>query len=218
MSKTSNYFKAFWPWGMVGHWDSLSQVPELLIGLAMRNLESFFLPIANSSTEIASKKTYAEMYLTIMAKSKPTKEAQFHAKNMANTLESKVKGSWKDAAESEKNGLGPGFRAMCHVIKGLGKDATALSTEEMEMALEESTKSIQAVWPWKISKVRRRHTQALYCECQKALGMARKGNVQGNIVRSCTKITTETLQKINMRETYHQAALKVLKVRKSDQV
>jgi len=177
--------------------DNPNEVPEKLIELATTKLKEFFVGIANSSSEIASQKTYGDLFQTILAKSKPTKEVEFHAKNIANTLESKTR-DWKDSAESKRNGLGPGFRAMCHVMQGLGKNASSLSTEEMEMALDVSTKSLQDVWPWD-SRVRRRHMQALYCECQKVLGMARKGNVQGMISRSLARITTESLQKISMR-------------------
>lgn len=191
-------------------------MPKKLIDLAEAKLRQYFEGIANSSTEIATKTTYADIFQSIVATSKPTKEVEFHAKNIANTIESKT-GDWKDSPESNRNGLGPGFRAMCHVMQGLGKNASShssLSTEEMEMALDESTKSLQRVWPWD-SKVRRRHMQALYCECQKVLGMARKGNVHGLISRSYTRITTESLEKISMRngpmhEACHQAADEVL--------
>ncbi len=177
----------------------LPQVTTSLSTFAMNNLKKFFDGIATRSLEIAGKETYEEIYEAIVSFSWPTKEVQFHAKNMANTLELKLVESWMKTPESLKNGLGPGFRCMCHVMQGEGKYGQSLSMEEMEGMLAQSTEKIQAVWPWE-SQLRQRHVQSVYCEAQKVLCMARQGCVLGTISRAHSQITQESLQKIASRQ------------------
>lgn len=171
-------------------WD---EVPKSLLEFSMARLKDFFLPIAHCASNIAAQTEYSKIFLAIERASKKTDAVTFHAKNMANTLESRyLDRKWHDAKESGHNGLGPGFIYMSHIKAGHGKSTGKMSRDEMEKCLNDTTEHLRNLWPFG-SQVRKRHVQSLYCETQKFLKMARQGSAFATICRVQKGITWESL-------------------------
>lgn len=171
------------------------EVPKTLLDFSMARLKDFFLPIANCASNIAAQKEYSGIFLAIEKASKKTDAVTFHAKNMANTLESRyLDCKWHAAPESAHNGLGPGFRHMSHIKAGHGKCTGKMTREAMEECLNETTQHLRNLWPFG-SQVRKRHVQSLYCETQKFLKMARQGSAFATICRVQKGITWESLHR-----------------------
>lgn len=180
----------------------LLQVQHEVLLFAMNAVNKYFLPLADGACKLASSSTYEELYGRLLANSRQTPEAPFHAKNIANTLEGRLFAeSWDNTQEAYANGLGPGFRFMAHIKRGHGKVDGKLARGSLEADLRESTEYIRSMWPWG-TQVRQRHIQGLYCECQKFLMTALRGWPHASVARTLQSITRETLLSLAARKTF----------------
>eukprot|EP00930_Biecheleria_cincta_P057455 TRINITY_DN43389_c0_g1_i1.p1 TRINITY_DN43389_c0_g1~~TRINITY_DN43389_c0_g1_i1.p1 ORF type:complete len:660 (+),score=117.34 TRINITY_DN43389_c0_g1_i1:81-2060(+) len=175
-----------------------SETCKALLRFAMDHLRANALPLAKAAAQVVMATTYDELFVNIQKHVRDTKERDFHAKNLANLLEFEILGG-EAGKESDKNGLGPGFRALAHIRHGHGKTDKRMSQEELETELSAATEYVQARWPSSRSKRRvpkRRHVQSMYCETSKFFYVVKHGYPAHTCIRGLVPITARGLEQL----------------------